>query len=63
MLAGDEIKRGRTLGSKFDHDCIVLFDKADNQFRIHVEEIVKMAQKCMFSTETRRVHTYLHLEE
>lgn len=61
MLSGKELQGARTLGSMYDHNCIMLTDKDGNDYRISADVILEALKKFNFNTEKARVHTYLTL--
>ena len=61
MVKGEDLVGSRTLGSRYDHNCIELHDKEGKKFRISCDVILEALKKFNFDTETLRVHTYLYI--
>lgn len=61
MLSGKELTGARTLGSRYDHNCIELTGRDEKHYRISADVILEALKQCNFETRDARVHTYLTL--
>lgn len=62
ILQGQKINGIRTLKSWHDHDSIELWDDEGHTYRMKVSEFLKIINDLEFTTEKKRVHTYLEIE-
>lgn len=63
MVLGKDIKEIRTIGSQYNMDSIVLRTIDNKDFRLKVNELLKILPQLEFDTIKKRVHTYLIIKK
>jgi hypothetical protein len=64
VISGQRIVRLMTLKSQYDNDCVVAIDDSDNEFRIKVDEFLKLQKgfnDSSFRIVEKKVHKYLEV--
>lgn len=59
-LDGSKIVKLYTIGSMYNGNCIVAEDDKGNQYKIHMDELIKlMNSNVKFKAVEKKVHSYL----
>jgi len=58
-ISGTSIDKTMTMGSQYDNNSVIILLEDGTQFRMKCEEIAKMVSSFRFSTEKKRIQTYL----
>ena len=62
-ILGQKITRVYTLKSFYDNDCIGVTLDDNTECKIKVDEIAKMLNDFIFTSEKKRKHTYLEVDK
>jgi len=59
IVQGKKIKSVQSIGSFYDNGCVNVYTNTGKQFKLHVDEILKMVKDYQFSVNKKKVHSYL----